>query len=550
MCVSIPATLTLISVAQGFSLAKTSDCLPLHIRHPDGNFIVPGVRGDIVYRRIDGRDLALDAYVQQKREKRPGVLVVHGGGWTSGSRIAYVGQLLELLTHAGFNWFSIDYRLAPPERAGEALDDLRAALAFVRCHAGDFRIDPDRIAILGEDTGAALAARLAAEPRARVAAAVLIGGVYAADVLPPSDVLPAADVLPASDVLPAVRLATLIVHGTADREAPPEQAAAFCESLRAAGGRCDYVPVEGGIHRAENWRPEQWTYKASLAGWLTHTLRLHDANHGPYRTRLQKDIVYARCGPDVQPCGVDRVGHDGADLLLDAYVPPGPGPFPAVVIAHGGGWEAGDKVTYVTPLFEPLARAGFAWFSIDYRLTPAVVHAGQLDDLRRAVRFVQSNARRFRIDPRRVAIVGESASGQMVAQVAAEGIDVAAVVSFYGVYDFVSMVTDTSPRSLLVRLFRRRTLDDDARALLRRHSPLYRATARMPPMLMIHGTSERLWAQGVAMRQRLTEIGARHELYGIDGAPHGMENWEGHHEWLGYKEKLVEWLGGTLKPSP
>ena len=47
-------------------------------------------------------------------------------------------------------------------------------------------------------------------------------------------------------------------------------------------------------------------------------------------------------------------------------------PVPAVIVAHGGGWEAGDKVTYITPMLEPLARAGLAWFSIDYRLTPAV----------------------------------------------------------------------------------------------------------------------------------------------------------------------------------
>ena len=477
--------------------AAAQECLPVKPRNPEGNYIVPGVQGGIVYRRIEGRELALDAYIQKKGPERPAVVVIHGGG-TSGSRIAHIGQLLELLTHAGFNWFAIDYRSHDPAAAA---DDVRAALGFVRCQARAFRIDPDRVAVLGEDTGADLAATARA-----VQATVLVGGTYRS--------------WQGSSDRPV-----LMVHGTADAESPIDRVRAMC------GARCEFVAVEGGIHRAENWRPAQWAFKARLAEWLARTLSLRGADHEPYRTRLQKDIAY---------------GEPGSRLRLDAYVPPGTGPFPAVVIAHGGGWEAGDKVTYITPIFEPLAQARFAWFSIDYRLTPDVTHETQLGDLRSAVQFVQSNAEKYSVDPRRVAILGESASGQMVVQVAAEGLDAAAVVSFYGVYDFEPMVTDAGPRSLLVRLFRRTVLDEDARRLLRQFSPLHRASSTMPPLLMIHGTNERLWGQAVAMQRRLTEIGARHELYGVQGAPHGMENWEGHPEWLGYKEKLVDWLRRTL----
>ena len=72
----------------------------------------------------------------------------------------------------------------------------------------------------------------------------------------------------------------------------------------------------------------------------------------------------------------------------------------------------------------------------------------------------------------------------------------------------------------------------------------------MPPLLLIHGTNEQLWAQGTAMRDRLREVGARHELFALEGAPHGMENWEGHPEWAHYKTKLVEWLSEQLRPKP
>ena len=186
----------------------------------------------------------------------------------------------------------------------------------------------------------------------------------------------------------------------------------------------------------------------------------------------------------------------------------------------------------------------------------------QLDDLRDAIRFVRANASRFNIDPNRIALLGESASGQMVMQVAAEpatatgpngpnaragrdaGLPVAAVVSFYGVYDFEPMVEGAAspPRSLLWRLFRLPTLDGPARAVLRAHSPIHHVRRGMPPVLLIHGTNERLWTQGQSMSRALTARGVPHELIPLEGAPHGLENWEGHAPWMHYKTRLVTWL--------
>jgi alpha-L-fucosidase 2 len=290
--------------------------------------------------------------------------------------------------------------------------------------------------------------------------------------------------------------------------------------------------VAEGIHRAENWRPSQWAYKERLVTWLAGRLALGAPDHQPYPGPPHQDVVY----------DAER------GLRLDAYVPPGRGPFPGVVLVHGGGWEAGDKVTYITPLFEPLARAGFAWFSIDYRLTPDVRHPEQMDDLRRAVAFVRRQAARFRVDPARLAVLGESASGQMAALLATENDAPAAVVSFYGVHDFTAMVTDAAPRSLLRRLFGRETLDDDARALLRRYSPLFQVRRGLPPMLLIHGTSDRLAAQGVALRDRLAATGGDCELIELEGAPHGLESWEGRPEWATYKARMVDWLRRRLRP--
>jgi alpha-L-fucosidase 2 len=64
----------------------------------------------------------------------------------------------------------------------------------------------------------------------------------------------------------------------------------------------------------------------------------------------QKDVAYTR-----------PAGHP---VLLDLHVPDGPGPFPAAILIHGGGFDQGSKSTNVKPLFDVLANAGFAWLSI------------------------------------------------------------------------------------------------------------------------------------------------------------------------------------------
>jgi acetyl esterase len=570
-------------------------CLPLAVTKPDGNYIVPGARGGIVYRRVDGRELMLDAWTPPRTDTpadvvrggpRPVVLAIHGGGFIAGSRVAFVGQFLELLTVAGYPWVSVDYRLNGPERLADAADDVRAAVAFVRCHAGDLGIDPGQILLLGEDAGAALAMTVAGSVSPGVIGAVLLGGLFA-DAPDAASRVPSTDVAPGRQSRrPARSPRFLVVHGTSDTEVALARAEAWCRGQRT--GACELVAVEGASHRPENWWPVQWGYKSRLIEWLNRVAPvtatqaaaaapydltrplahgLHkrisyrqqaDANGGGSTTGSHPKVDTTReteLKPGATPSTVDgerstiggqRLTVDGQQTM-DAWLPLDRSrPVPAVVLLHGGGWEAGDRVTYITPLFEPLARAGFAWFSVDYRLTPAVRHPEQLDDVRTALAFVRTHAQAFGIDATRLVIVGESASAQMATLLAAEDRGLAGVVSFYGVYDFLPMVTDAGPRSLAVRLFGRAALDDDTRTLLRQYSPLHQARRDMAPVLLIHGTSERLWDQGVRMAARLAELGVEHELLRLDGAPHGMENWEGHPEWQFYKPHLVSWIRRQL----
>src|SRR5438132_13624901 len=86
----------------------------------------------------------------------------------------------------------------------------------------------------------------------------------------------------------------------------------------------------------------------------------------------QKDVEYGRPG-----------GHA---LLLDLHVPDGAGPFPAAILVHGGGFDEGSKSTNVRPLFDVLDGAGFAWFSIDYRMAPEFRFPQAREDMDSAIK--------------------------------------------------------------------------------------------------------------------------------------------------------------------
>ena len=84
------------------------------------------------------------------------------------------------------------------------------------------------------------------------------------------------------------------------------------------------------------------------------------------------------------------------------------------------------------------------------------------------------------------------------------------------------------------------------RTKLARYSPISHVRKGMPPVLMLQGTADELYAGTVAYEKRLAEAGVSHELILLDGAPHGMENWVGHPQWETYEPKLVEWLEAVL----
>jgi alpha-L-fucosidase 2 len=252
---------------------------------------------------------------------------------------------------------------------------------------------------------------------------------------------------------------------------------------------------------------------------------------------LQPDIEYGKAG-DVS-------------LKMDAWIPDGKGPFPTVILVHGGGWQGGDKQTYFRPLFDPLSRAGFAWFTVNYRLAPQYRYPAAIDDVVAAIRFVEAHAREYKVDLKRVAITGESAGGHIVSLVGARyarELRLKVVVPFYPVNDFEAIVVgqDKTPNAVkAVSAFLGFTEPDEAAVrLMREASPITYIRKGMPPYLFVHGTGDALvnFRQTEAMCAKMKQAGSSCEIYAVEGAGHGIGSWEKNPAWLGYKQKVPQWL--------
>src|SRR5262245_57025403 len=108
----------------------------------------------------------------------------------------------------------------------------------------------------------------------------------------------------------------------------------------------------------------------------------------------------------------------GVDVTADIHRPNGAGPFPVLVYLHGGGWILGTPKTHRRLGFR-FAEAGYLVVNLGYRLAPESPFPAAFDDCVRAVRWVADNIHRYGGDPKRIAIGGDSAGGNLTAATAA-----------------------------------------------------------------------------------------------------------------------------------
>jgi pectinesterase len=103
------------------------------------------------------RDLHLDVFRPKGPGKHPAVIMIHGGGWRSGSRSMQV-PMAEMLAAKGFVTIPVEYQLLLEAKYPAAVHNIKSAIRWVKLHAADYGIDTNRIAISGCSAGGQLAA--------------------------------------------------------------------------------------------------------------------------------------------------------------------------------------------------------------------------------------------------------------------------------------------------------------------------------------------------------------------------------------------------------
>ncbi|MFI4975533.1 MAG: alpha/beta hydrolase [Caulobacterales bacterium] len=230
---------------------------------------------DRVYGAAGERPLKLDLYRPANDQRSTAILLLHGGGWSQGSK-AMLAEHAGQLARDGFLAIVPEYRLTGEAIWPAQIHDVKRAIRWARAHAAELGFDEDRLALQGHSAGAhlaLLAAGTADDPRldppegdggvsANVAAVAAVyppvlfylgevrpSGANAARALPGADASEEAAAL-ASPInhVSADFPPVMLLHGDADKVVPVSASRRFEEALRAAGGRSDMHIFNGLPH--------------------------------------------------------------------------------------------------------------------------------------------------------------------------------------------------------------------------------------------------------------------------------------------------------------
>ena len=111
-------------------------------------------------------------------------------------------------------------------------------------------------------------------------------------------------------------------------------------------------------------------------------------------------------------------------LHLDAFFNTSKKNNPGVIMIHGGGWRSGNK-NQMRVLAQEITTKGYSCFAIEYRLSLEAKYPQAIYDVKNAIKFIKDNAKRFHVDPDKIAVLGCSSGGQMAALIGTTNEDLA-----------------------------------------------------------------------------------------------------------------------------
>lgn len=267
------------------------------------------------------------------------------------------------------------------------------------------------------------------------------------------------------------------------------------------------------------------------------------------RTPTKDGVIYGEAG--------------GQKLTMDYYAAKGPSPHPVAIVIHGGGFVEGtSKNGSEAYCADFLAPAGYAVFSINYRLAPRFPFPAMLEDVQRSIRYIRFHAAEWDADPRHIALVGGSAGGylsNMAGLVNSDGdkkspdpVDrgsarVQAVVTLFGPSDLRNFPMGPNLQGLLDDLIRH----EGMAAALATASPIDHVTNEAPPFLLIHGDKDEAvpFSESLNLQKALRAVGVKADLIRIPNGMHATNGWyrvPGVPDW---EREMTEWLDKTVGHS-
>ncbi len=247
----------------------------------------------------------------------------------------------------------------------------------------------------------------------------------------------------------------------------------------------------------------------------------------PTAVRVEKDVAY-----------LDASRAEKADLYLPPVFEPGH-KYPGIVIIHGGGWTGGDKgAGREQNIGQTLASHGYVCMSINYALAKpgSPTFPQNIQDCKRAVRWLRKNADRFQLDTEHVGAIGGSAGGHLTALLAVSGPEVGldpdedaeyscriqAAVPMYA-HCAASWEGGVPPKPYpALPMFAQPHAE--APALWDSASPIKQLSQDDPPLLILHGTADKTTPldQSVRLNAAAQQAGVQSELIVVEGAPHSF----------------------------
>lgn len=222
--------------------------------------------------------------------------------------------------------------------------------------------------------------------------------------------------------------------------------------------------------------------------------------------------------------------------LLDAYLPDGDGPFPAILYVHGGGWVQGNRSDF-SQIAELYANRGIAGFSIDYTLSSAndTAWPQDLNDVIAAIEYVRENAALYNVNPEKIALMGSSAGAHLISLVGTlsgnesflstqtqEPINsqICMVINYDGVTDLEYIGENLNP-SLIYNIvtggFKATYMMNST--LWKEASPATYVSSDDPPFVFVHGLKDVIVPIAVAesFNNKLQNVGAETHFIRVDG---------------------------------